>query len=47
MIEKIAAIALSNFYKQKELLYKGQFKYRKHRNMINIVVKLILATENA
>ena len=47
MVEKIAATALSNFYKQNELLYKGQSEYRKQRNAIDAVAKLILTTENA
>ena len=45
IVEKIAAITLSNFCEQNELLYKGQFNYRKQRNAIDAVVKLILITE--
>lgn len=47
LVEKIVATALSNFYKEKKLLHKGQFGYRKQRNAIDAVAKLILITENA
>ena len=47
MVEKIVASALSNFCEEKELLHKGQFGYRKQRNVIDAVAKLILTTENA
>ena len=46
-MEKIVATALSNFCEQMELLYRDQFGYRKQRNAIDAVVKLILTTENA
>jgi Reverse transcriptase (RNA-dependent DNA polymerase) len=46
VVEKIAATALSNFCEQKELLYKGQFDYRKQRNATDAVAKLILTIEN-
>jgi hypothetical protein len=47
VVEKIVATALSNFCEQKELLYEGQFGYRKQRNATDAVAKLILTTENA
>jgi hypothetical protein len=47
VVKKIAATTLSNFCEQKELLYKGQFGYRKQRNIIDAVAKFILTTENA
>ena len=46
IVKKIVASVLSNFYKEKELLHKDQFRYRKQRNTIDTVVKLILTTEN-
>lgn len=47
IVEKIVATALSNFCEQNELLHEGQFGYRKQRNAIDAVAKLILTTENA
>ena len=46
MMKKIVVLILSNFCKEKELLYKGQFRYRKQRNITDVIVKLILITEN-
>ena len=46
MVEKIVASTLSNFCEEKELLHKDQFGYRKQRNVIDAVAKLILTTEN-
>ena len=46
MVKKIVVLVLSNFCKEKELLPKGQFEYRKQRNVIDTVTKLILTTEN-
>ena len=46
IIEKIIVSVLSNFCEEKELLYKGQFGYRKQRNAIDAVTKLIFTTEN-
>ena len=46
MVEKIVVSILLNFYKEKELLHKDQFEYRKQRNVIDAVTKLILTTEN-
>ena len=47
VVEKTVATTLSNFCEEKELLHKGQFGYRKQRNTIDAVAKLILITENA
>ena len=47
MIEKIVVTTLSNFCEEKELLHKGQFEYRKQRNAIDVITKLILIIENA
>ena len=46
MVKKIVISILSNFCKEKELLHKDQFGYRKQRNVIDVVIKLILTTEN-
>ena len=46
MVKKIVVSIRSNFYKEKELLHKGQFGYKKQRNTIDVVTKLILTTEN-
>jgi Reverse transcriptase (RNA-dependent DNA polymerase) len=45
--EKVAATAIANFYKAKELLYKGQFGCRKQRSAIDAVAKLIYTIEKA
>jgi Reverse transcriptase (RNA-dependent DNA polymerase) len=45
--EKVAATAITNFYEAKKLLHKGQFGYRKQRNAIDAVAKLIYTTEKA
>jgi Reverse transcriptase (RNA-dependent DNA polymerase) len=47
VIEKVAATALSRLCKEKELLYLGQFGYRKQRSAIDAVAKLIYITEKA
>ena len=47
VVEKIVATALSNLCEENELLHKGQFGYRKQRNAIDVVAKLILITKNA
>ena len=47
VVEKIVATALSNLCEENKLLHKGQFGYRKQRNAIDAVAKLILTTENA
>jgi Reverse transcriptase (RNA-dependent DNA polymerase) len=45
VVEKVTAIALSRLCEEKELLYPGQFKYRKQRSAIDAVAKLIYTTE--
>jgi hypothetical protein len=45
--EKVAATAIANFCEANELLHEGQFGYRKQRNAINAVAKLIYTTEKA
>jgi hypothetical protein len=45
--EKVATTAIANFYEANELLHEGQFGYRKQRNVINAVTKLIYITEKA
>jgi hypothetical protein len=45
--EKVAATAIANFYEARELLHEGQFDYRKQRNVINAVTKLIYIIEKA
>jgi hypothetical protein len=45
--EKVAATAIANFYKVRELLHKGQFGYRKQKNAIDAVIKLIYIIEKA
>jgi Reverse transcriptase (RNA-dependent DNA polymerase) len=45
--EKVAIMAIANFYKTNELLYKGQFGYRKQRSAIDAVAKLIYIREKA
>jgi hypothetical protein len=47
MIEKVAATALSRLCKEKEVLYLGQFEYRKQRSAIDAVAKLIYTIEKA
>jgi Reverse transcriptase (RNA-dependent DNA polymerase)/Endonuclease-reverse transcriptase len=45
--EKVAATAIANFCEANELLHEGQFGYRKQRNAIDAVAKLIYTTEKA
>jgi hypothetical protein len=45
--KKVATTAIVNFCEANELLHKGQFSYRKQRNTINAVAKLIYITEKA
>jgi Reverse transcriptase (RNA-dependent DNA polymerase) len=45
--KKVATTAIANFYEVNELLYKGQFGYRKQRNAIDAVTKLIYTTKKA
>jgi hypothetical protein len=45
--EKVATTAIANFCEANELLHEGQFGYRKQKNAINAVVKLIYITEKA
>jgi hypothetical protein len=45
--EKVATTAIANFYEANKLLHKGQFGYRKQRNAIDVVTKLIYITEKA
>jgi hypothetical protein len=47
VVEKVAATALSRLYEEKELLYPGQFGYRKQRSAIDAVAKFIYITEKA
>ena len=46
MVKKIVASILLNFYEEKKLLHKDQFGYKKQRNTIDAITKLILTTEN-
>ena len=46
IVKKIVVLVLSNFYEEKELLHKDQFGYKKQKNTIDVVTKLILTTEN-
>jgi Reverse transcriptase (RNA-dependent DNA polymerase) len=45
--EKVAITAIANFCETNELLYKGQFSYRKQRSAIDAITKLIYTTEKA
>ena len=47
VVEKIIVMTLSNFCKEKELLHNDQFEYKKQRNTIDAIAKLILIIENA
>jgi hypothetical protein len=47
VVKKVAATAIANFYEAKELLHKEQFGYRKQRNVIDVIIKLIYITEKA
>jgi hypothetical protein len=45
--EKVATTAIANFCEANELLHEEQFSYRKQKNAINAVTKLIYTTEKA
>jgi Reverse transcriptase (RNA-dependent DNA polymerase) len=45
--EKVATSAIMNFCEANELLHEGQFGYKKQRNAIDAVAKLIYIIEKA